>query len=267
MLDTRKSERTQTSRYYIQRFTTQQRITHLFVILSFLSLALTGMTLKFSSMPWAVFIANLVGGVRAAGVIHRIAAVMTFGYFAFHIYSVIKYKRARKLGWLGLVFGKNSLMFNVKDVRDFFGTLKWFFGLGPRPEYGRWTYWEKFDYLAVFWGVAIIGASGLMLWFPEFFTRWIPGSLINVATIVHSDEALLAVGFIFTIHFFNTHLRPEAFPMDPVIFTGTVPLDVYKKDRPQAYADLKRTGELGKRVVRKEISGRRALAVRIFGYK
>jgi hypothetical protein len=55
-----------------------------------------------------------------------------------------------------------------------------------------------------------------------------PGWVLNVATIIHSDEALLAVGFIFTIHFFNTHFRPEKFPMDTVIFTGTVPLEEFK---------------------------------------
>ena len=113
-------------------------------------------------------------------------------------------------------------MFNKSDITDFIATVKWFLGFGPRPEYGRWTYWEKFDYMAVFWGVAVIGFSGLILWFPEYFTKVLPGWIINVAQIIHSDEALLAVVFIFTIHFFNTHLRPEAFPMDTVIFTGHV---------------------------------------------
>jgi hypothetical protein len=87
-----------------------------------------------------------------------------------------------------------------------------------------------------------------------------------VATIVHSDEALLAVGFIFTIHFFNTHLRPESFPMDPVIFTGLVPVDEYKNDRPEEYKKLKESGELKKKVVLREISPRRMLVIRIFGY-
>jgi hypothetical protein len=84
--------------------------------------------------------------------------------------------------------------------------------------------------------------------------------------IVHSDEALLAVGFIFTIHFFNTHLRPESFPLDPVIFTGTVPLDEYKKDRPEEYKYLKDSGELKKSVFMKEISSKKLLTIRIFGY-
>jgi cytochrome b subunit of formate dehydrogenase len=254
------------TRYYIQRFTIAQRLTHVFVILSFMTLALTGMMLKFSAMPWAAFVADLLGGVRVAGIIHRIAACVTFGYFLFHLAQLARFKKRRRLSLRQLIFGRNSLMFNVGDARDFWGTLKWFFGRGPRPQYGRWTYWEKFDYMAVFWGVAVIGISGLMLWFPEQFTLAIPGRLINVATIVHSDEALLAVGFIFTIHFFNTHLRPEVFPMDTVIFTGLVPLDEYRKDRPADYARLKKNGELAKRVRRHGMTRRREIAVRVFGY-
>ncbi len=264
--DRRKEGETGEPRYYIRRFTRTQRFTHFLVIISFMSLALTGMMLKFSSMPWAAFLANLLGGVKGAGFIHRTAAVITFGYFALHLVSLLRYKRRMRMGFGRLVFGKHSLMFNIKDLRDFWGTLKWFFGAGPRPAYGRWTYWEKFDYMAVFWGVAIIGASGLMLWFPELFTKVLPGWLINVATIVHSDEALLAVGFIFTIHFFNTHLRPEAFPMDKVIFTGVVPLEEYKKDRPEAYAELKRTGELRKRVLKTKPAKNRETLIRVFGF-
>ena len=121
-------------------------------------------------------------------------------------------------------------------------------------------------YMAVFWGVGVIGMSGLIMWFPEFFTKLLPGWIINVAMIIHSDEALLAVGFIFTIHFFNTHLRPESFPLDPVIFTGVVPLDHYKEDRPEEYKYLKESGMLKKVAKLKEISPRRMLLVRIFGY-
>lgn len=202
-------------------------------------------------MPWAGYIARLIGGVEVAGTIHRLAALVTFGYFFSHLFFLIKKKRAGKTRWKNFIFGPDSLMFNKKDLSDFLATLKWFFGKGPRPNYGRWTYWEKFDYFAVFWGVAIIGTSGLMLWFPEFFTKFLPGWLINVATIIHSDEALLAVGFIFTIHFFNTHLRPEAFPMDKVIFTGLVPIEEFKHDRPHEYEALRTSGNL-KKVVQKD---------------
>jgi hypothetical protein len=101
----------------------------------------------------------------------------------------------------------------------------------------------------VFWGVLVIGSTGLILWFPELFTRVIPGWFLNVSTIIHSDEALLAVGFIFTIHFFNTHFRPDKFPMDPVIFTGRVSLDELKYDKPAEYARLKASGDLERHLV------------------
>jgi cytochrome b subunit of formate dehydrogenase len=253
-------------RYYIKRFSLAERITHVFVILSFIALAFTGMMLKFAALPWAQTLSKIFGGVEAAGGIHRFAAVITFGYFFAHIFQLIKKKRQSKTSWIKMIFGPDGMMFNKKDLKDFVGTIKWFIGRGPRPQYGRWTYWEKFDYFAVFWGVFVIGFSGLMLWFPEFFTKIFPGWFINVATIIHSDEALLAVGFIFTIHFFNTHLRPESFPMDTVIFTGLVPLDEYKNDRPEEYQHLKESGELKKRVVLAEISPRKMMTIRIIGY-
>jgi cytochrome b subunit of formate dehydrogenase len=157
-------------------------------------------------------------------------------------------------------------MFNAQDLRDFGATIKWFIGRGPKPNYGRWTYWEKFDYMAVFWGVAVIGFSGLILWFPETFTKFLPGWLINVAQIIHSDEALLAVGFIFTIHFFNTHLRPDAFPMDTVIFTGLVPFEDFKHDRPREYDELKESGRLKKVMVKKEGKSWYYNIIRGFGF-
>ncbi len=251
---------------YYRRFNKRQRFTHILVILSFLLLALTGMTLKFAHMEWASWVAQILGGVRSAGRIHRFAAVITFGYFTFHLLTLFQLRAKEGVGFKEFIFGKNSLMFNKQDIKDFGASIKWFFGKGPRPEYGRWTYWEKFDYFAVFWGVAIIGLSGLILWFPEFFTLFIPGWTINVAQIIHSDEALLAVGFIFTIHFFNTHLRPESFPMDTVIFTGYVPLEEYKKDRPREYKDLVKSGKLDKVVVEKELSSSWIKTDKFFGF-
>ena len=72
----------------------------------------------------------------------------------------------------------------------------------------------------------------------------LPGWVINAAYVVHSDEALLATGFIFLFHFFHTHLRPESFPMDPVIFTGKMPLEKFKEERPLEYQRLVDQGKL-----------------------
>ncbi len=234
---------------YVRRFTTFQRNLHLTVIVSFLGLASTGMILKFSYAPWAKVVAHLFGGFAAAGLIHRFCAVLTFSYFGLHLWDVLRRRRASGTPWLKFLFHADGMMMNKRDWREFIASMKWFLGKGKRPDYGRWTYWEKFDYFAVFWGVAVIGASGLILWFPTVFTRVMPGWAVNVATTIHSDEALLAVCFIFSVHFFNTHFRPEKFPIDTVVFTEGMPLEEFERDRPREYAELVASGKLTARIM------------------
>ena len=231
-----------------RRFTREQSILHVLMVVSFLGLAVTGMTLKFSYLGWAQFLSEVLGGFESAGFIHRVCAVITGIYFFSHVVSLVRTKREKKITWRQLIFDRDSMLPNRTDLKELWGSLKWFVGVGPRPEYGRWTYWEKFDYFAVFWGVAIIGSTGLMLWLPELFTYILPGWMINVATIVHSDEALLASAFIFTVHFFNTHFRPDRFPMDTVIFTGRMSVEELKADRPREYQELAESGELEKHI-------------------
>jgi cytochrome b subunit of formate dehydrogenase len=226
------------------RFSRLQRILHVCMIVSFMSLALTGLTLKFSYTKWAAVLSHLLGGFENAGYIHRSAAVVMFGVFITHLVDLYKLKKKEHGTWRALLLGPGSMTLNRRDLSEFVGTLKWFVGRGKRPAYGRWTYWEKFDYFAVFWGIAVIGSTGLTLWFPVFFTRFLPGWLLNVTTIIHSDEALLATGFIFTVHFFNTHLRPEKFPMDITVFTGRMPLEELERDKPREYEELVASGKL-----------------------
>ena len=228
------------------RFTTLHRALHACMIVSFITLALTGMSLKFSYTAWAAKLSHLLGGFETAGFIHRCAALIMFGTFIAHIVDLFKLKKREYGSWRSLVLGEHSMIPGRQDLKEFLATMKWFLHLGDRPQYGRWTYWEKFDYFAVFWGVFIIGSTGLTLWFPVLFTRLVPGSFLNIATIIHSDEALLATGFIFTVHFFNTHLRPEKFPMDTTIFTGRMALAELRRDKPREYAAMVASGELEK---------------------
>lgn len=249
----------------VMRFNYMSRVLHVVMVVSFLTLASTGMMLKFSYAAWAQYSVRLIGGPEVAGFIHRIAAVLLFGVFFTHIYDLIYNKRKEYDSWKSMLFGPDTMIPNKKDWHDLVGSLKWFIGKGPRPNYGRWTYWEKFDYFAVFWGIFVIGSTGLTLWFPEFFTNFLPGEFINVATIIHSDEALLASGFIFTVHFFNTHFRPEKFPMDTVIFSGSYELEEFKMDRPEEYERLEAEGKLDELFV-SEPSSKLKTVISIFGW-
>ena len=254
----------QSEKQYV-RFPVLYRVLHIIMIICFLTLTMTGMTLKFSYTPWAVFISHLLGGFEVSSFLHRCAAVGLFGIFLTHLWYICTQKQITWKNFQESVFGPNSILFGRKDLHEFIATVKWYTGRGPYPRYGRWTYWEKFDYFAVLWGVMVIGTSGLMLWFPEVFTHILPGWVINVAMIIHSDEALLAAGFIFTVHFFNTHFRPEKFPMDTVIFTGRMSLEELKRERPQEYEAMVAKGELKNRMA-DPLSPGRILAIRIFGW-
>jgi len=223
-------------RWY-RRFTPAERVLHVLLMLTFVGCALSGLPLIFANRPWAVVLAHLLGGFQSAGAMHRVCAAVMIGVFLIHILLVA----ARALvtqNLLGVVWGPDSLVPQWQDAKDICNHFKWFIGLGPRPQFDRWTYWEKFDYWAVFWGMAIIGGSGLLLWFPFFFGKLLPGWVFNIAGLVHGEEALLAVGFIFTVHFFNGHLRPGKFPMDTVVFTGRISEHEMKSERAVEYDRL-----------------------------
>ena len=225
----------------IRRFDVFDRTLHIALMVSFLGLALSGLPLLFADRPWAPTVAAFFGGYGVSGSVHRLSAVLMFATFFIHV-GRVTLRALRSSG--SILWGPDSLVPMPHDVVQLGQHVRWFLGRGPYPKFDRYTYWEKFDYWAVFWGMAIIGFSGLVMWFPGIFLSFLPGWTLNVALVVHSEEALLAMVFIFTVHFFNGHLRPGKFPMDPVIFTGEVSAEELRHERPAEYERLQRSGRL-----------------------
>lgn len=232
---------------WVRRFIPLHRYIHLTIIGTFLLLAATGLPIKFSSVGWASVLEGLFGNIVIARGLHRLAGVLTFCYGAVYLGYLVREVLVRKRR--ELLWGWQSMVPNRKDLLDLKQNLRWFLYRGPPPKLDRWAYWEKFDFLAVFWGVPVIGLSGLMMWFPMAVTTVLPGWALNIAYLVHSDEALLATGFIFVFHLFHTHLRPEAFPLDTVMFLGAMPLSRFTHERPEEHARLVASGELERLLV------------------
>ena len=232
---------------HFRRFNRWWRLAHLTGAVSIMTLTLTGITVLYADSSWAPYMMRFLGGPETAGYIHRVGAIGFMGVFFVHlIYFAIRIGRNwRTFEW----FGPNSLVPNWNDLKDAQNMFRWFFGLGPRPQLDRFSYWEKFDYWAPFWGMTIIGVSGLIMWFPIFFAAFLPGWAFNVAAIVHGEEAFLAAVFLFTVHFFNNHFRPDKFPQDTTMFTGRVPLEVYKHEHRREYERLLASGELDRYLV------------------
>ena len=228
---------------HIQRFDRSTRALHVVIMVTFLLLAATGMPILFSDAAWGRALALLFGGFTGAGLVHRAAGAVLLAAVVWHVANIGW--RAFVRGERGLLWGPTSMTPQWRDVVQFGQQLKWFFGRGPYPKHEHFTYWEKFDYWAVLWGTAIMGAAGLILWFPEAAAAFLPGWMFNVALFVHGAEATLAIGFIFVVHFFNGHLRPNKFPMDLVIFTGSVTEEELRHERAGQYERLVSTGQLG----------------------
>lgn len=243
------------------------------MIVSFFGLTLTGLPLKFSDRAWAAPLMRMLRGPSAAGILHRCFAVLVLVYLFMHVTHLV---RSASAAWsrrggaggqsstlpsrtrllLTSVFGPHSMLPTRRDWNEVRQMVRWFFGRGTKPKFDRWTYWEKFDYWADLVGTLIIGRTGLLLWFPTFFANYLSGYWFNAATVIHGYEALLAVGFIFTIHFFNAHLRWEKFPVDDVIFTGRVSEEEFREERAAQFERLTSEGKLDQLKVSPARSGK-----------
>jgi cytochrome b subunit of formate dehydrogenase len=228
---------------HIRRFDRKTRLLHIVTMVTFLGLAATGLPLLFSGEPWSRLLAGLFGGFRGAGLVHRFFGATLLVAVTAHVGNI--FWRAFVRGERGLFWGPTSMVPQPRDAVQLAQQIRWFAGAGPRPRFEHFAYWEKFDYWAVLWGTGLMGAAGLVLWFPVTAAHVLPGWMFNVALFVHGAEAALAIGFIFVVHFFNGHLRPGKFPMDLVIFTGSMSEASLREERAGEYARLVESGGLG----------------------
>ena len=218
---------------YFKHLTFNQRQQHVLLMVSFAGLALTGIPMKYMHVPWMHTLYEMLGGIELATVIHRVCAVVMGFVFLFHFLYIaccyVEYylKPLQKAGKLTLLNVLKSILVlpmvpNLEDLRNIWKSMLYRLYLtNERPSASRFNFKEKFGYLAVFWGVPVIGLSGVVLWGQDFFTQFLPGNTLNFCLIAHSDEALLATIVIFLWHLYNTHLKLEHLPMGMSWLTGT----------------------------------------------
>lgn len=215
---------------HIVRFSRAQRSEHVMVMVLFVTLCLTGFPQKFYTQPWAGVLVHLLGGIDLTRLIHHYAgftlAAVTVVHFASGLAGMVT--RSRRF----------TMMPTRKDFEDVFKQLRHYLGDGPEPLYDRYTYKEKFEYWGLLMGNVIMISTGFLLVFPLQVTALFPGVLIPAAKMAHSNEGLMALMVITVWHMFNVHMNPEAFPIDPVIFTGKMSRERYAHEHPLELARL-----------------------------
>ena len=226
----------------IKRFTKLEQITHLFLMLTFIIQSATGFARLYITTGWGKKLSYVFGGYDTCLVIHKwVGVLMIVGFVLHTIYMLtrIKWRSPAKS-----IFGPDSLVPNFQDLKHLGQRILWFFGLGSPPKLDRWSYWEKFDYFAVYWGLPLLAITGLMAMYPLVTSRFLPGWSLNVAVLLHRAEAILAVAYIFIVHFFIGHLRPTSFPMNEAMFTGSMDLEEAIEEKPAWVQRLKDEGLL-----------------------
>ena len=214
---------------YVIRFTSQQRIQHWILLLSFTTLGITGLAQTFYNTSVGNFILVALGGIDSARQIHHVAAFV-FGveaiyHFAISIYEMFVYRRISRI-WP-----------DWSDFSNLIDMLKLNLGLShSHPKFDRFNFEEKAEYWALIWGTIIMGATGLMQWFPLQVTSVLPGWIIPVAHAFHRWEAILAVLAILTWHFYHTLIKTHNFS----IFNGAMTIAQMEEEHPIELAYLER---------------------------
>jgi cytochrome b subunit of formate dehydrogenase len=218
----------------ILRFGINMRIQHMILIVSCLVLIITGLPLKFHDTGWARLFFQLIGGVELSALIHRIGAIGLIGVGFFHL----AYSAVTRIGRRDFF----ALIPMPKDVVDLYKMVRYYIGRSTeKARFGRFSYVEKFDYWAVYWGMVIMITSGLFLWFEEITLHFLPKFIMDIAREAHSDEALLATLAIIIWHFYNVHLNPAKFPMNRVWLTGRLTVEEMEEEHPLEYEEILRT--------------------------
>jgi cytochrome b subunit of formate dehydrogenase len=224
----------------MRRFTPAQRIFHLLLLLCFFNQAASGLARLYIETDWGRFLAFIFGGYQGSLIVHKWAGIFMLVLFSAHVVYLlanIQWRRFPKS-----VYGSDSILPRWEDIGQALQHVLWFFGKSKPPQFDRWGYWEKFDYWAVFWGMIVLGVTGLILFNSVFSSYYIPGWSINIALWIHRIEAILAMAHVFIIHFFISHIRRHNFPMDLAMFEGSVGMEKVRHERPAWVERLEEEG-------------------------
>jgi cytochrome b subunit of formate dehydrogenase len=225
---------------YVQRFTRWQRLQHLAVMLLFTLLCATGLPQRFFESAWAQWMLGIFGGVDRARWIHR-ACGLTFAalmlvHFAVEVFALLRGR------------GALSLVPTRQDFTDAVVTIRYYLGLTDRQaRFDRFDYRQKFEYWGLVLGSVVVVSTGLVLLYPVEITHWLPGVVVPVASVAHSNEGLLAFLTILIWHIYNAHLSPDVFPFDTSIFTGRISLERMEHEHPKELERL--AGRVGEKHV------------------
>lgn len=216
--------RTSETKKYV-RFDPFQRVQHFVFLISFTLLALTGLTQKYALAPFSVRFFDLIGGIEAAREVHHGSAIAMMIVSIVHVLD-ITYRVLVLRNPISMIPWIDDLKHVIHDVQYYLGRKR------HKAYYGRYSYVEKMEYLALVWGTIVMGLTGFMMWNPISTLRFLPGEAVPAAKAAHGGEALLAVLAIIIWHFYHVHVKH----FNKSMFTGTLSREEMEHEHPAELA-------------------------------
>ena len=212
-------------RLYV-RMTLGERIQHGTLLVSFITLVLTGFALRYPDAWWVAPVQNLSPWMfEIRGILHRVAAVALVGASVFHIYYLFFVPRGKQL--------LKDLLPRRQDLADAGAVLRYNVGLSKeKPRFGRFSYIEKSEYWALVWGTFVMGVTGVILWFDNVFLGILTKLWWDVAHTVHYYEAWLATLAILVWHFYYVIFNPDTYPINLAFWKGTLTEEEMEEEHP-----------------------------------
>jgi len=209
------------------RFSPFQRAQHFIFLISFTLLALTGLPQKYPLAPASIAIFNLMGGVEPARQVHHFSAIVMILVSMVHTLEV---------SYRLLVFRTRISMIPwIDDLKHVYEDVLYYIGLRKhKAYYGRYSYAEKAEYLALIWGTVAMAVTGFIMWNPITTTQFLPGEAIPAAKAAHGGEAVLAVLAIIIWHFYHVHIKN----FNKSMFTGKLSREEMKHEHPAELAAI-----------------------------
>lgn len=224
------------------RMTRSERIQHAALIVSFVTLALTGFALRFPDAWWvAPFLSISPRLFALRGIVHRAAAVVMVAASAYHLGYLAFTARGRRLFC--------DLWPQWKDATDAIGMMMYNAGLSStKPKLGRFSYVEKSEYWALMWGTAVMAITGMILWVDNASMNLLGKLGVDIARTVHYYEAWLAVLAIVVWHLHFVMFNPDTYPLNLAFWTGTLTEEEMEHEHPLELEEIhRRERESGQR--------------------
>ena len=217
----------------VRRMRTHEVWQHTFLMLSFITLAVSGFALRFHNSWISSLFFGWEGGFALRGVVHRIAAVIFIVSVLWHMIFLIFFPRGR-------AFVKDMLP-QLLDFKQFYQRIMYNLGrTDSTPQFKRFSYIEKAEYWALVWGTVVMIITGVFLWFDNYFSIFLPKGFLDVSLVVHYWEAWLATLAILIWHMYSTLFNPHVYPMNTSWLTGKMPEDMYKREHPEHLEEAKK---------------------------